>query len=169
MRATHPAPSSRWSSRGWASVAAIADPQARGPSSVIEGAPESSPRTGALYAGLATHAEYDYDLADINETLLEIQPDIDWAASSRGRPCCAQAAQAHPDDPLLQHALAALLEPLALSGDYGRFARVFEATGARRCATCVWRCSRPWVQRLSLEEEAAEAALQRAREWAAER
>ena len=58
---------------------------------------------------------------------------------------------------------------LLLSGDYGRFARVFEATGARRMRNVRLAVLEAWVQRHSLEEDAAQAALQRAREWAAER
>jgi len=168
LRATHSAPPARWSRRGWAAVAAIADAQAN-PASVIDGAPASAPRSGELYAGLATHAEYDYDLADINDTVLEIQPDIDWQAFDREAAFYAQAAQSNPDDPLLQQAVASLLEPLALSGDYGRFARVFEATGARGMRNVRLAVLEAWVQRHSLEEEAAQAALQRAREWAAGR
>jgi hypothetical protein len=122
-----------------------------------------------LFAGLATHAEYDYDLADLNDTLLEVQPDVDWQAFDREAACYAQAAQSNPDDPLLQQALVSLLEPLAFSGDYGRFARVFEATGARRMRNVRLALLEAWVQRHSLEEEAAQAALQRAREWSAPR
>lgn len=168
LRGSHPAPPSRWSTRGWAAVAAIVEAQAR-PDSVIDGAPTAVPRTGVLYEGLATHAGYEYDLADLNDTVIEIQPDVDWQAFDREAACYERAAQEHPDDPLLQHALASLLEPLALSGDYGRFARVFEATGARRMRNVRLAVLEAWVQRHSLEEAAAQAALQRAREWSSAR
>jgi hypothetical protein len=166
LRASNLEPTSRWSTRGWAAVAAVADRAAR-LESVVAGAEAQVARSGAVYEGLATHAGYDYDLADINETILEVRPDVDWAAFDREAAFYAQAGRETPDDPLLQHALASLLEPLALSGDYGRFAKVFEATGARSMRNVRLAVLEAYVQRHSLEEEAAQAALARAREWAA--
>ena len=165
LRASHLEPSARWSARGWAAVAAVADTAAR-LETAIAGASATVARSRAVYDGLATHAGYDFDLADINETILEVRPDVDWAAFDREAAFYAQASRESSDDPLLQHALASLLEPLALSGDYGRFAKVFDATGAREMRSVRLAVLEAWVQRHSLEEEAAQAALARAREWA---
>jgi hypothetical protein len=164
LRGSRPAPSARWSARGWVAVAAVAQLETH-PAGVIAGAPQAAHREAEVYAGLAAHARYTYELADLNETLLAVQPDIDWQAFDREAAHYARAAQADAGDPLLHHALAALLEPLALSGDYGRFARVFEAAGARSMRSVRLALLEAWVQRHSLEEEAAQAALQRAREW----
>ena len=167
LRASNAAPAARCSARGWAAAAALSDPHVR-PASVLAGADAPPRRTGALYAGLAEHARYEYDLADLNETVLEIRPDVDWPAFEREVGHYAQAAREEPGDPLLQYALASLLEPLAASGDYGRFARAYEATGARGMRSVRLALLEAWVQQRSLEPEAAEAALQRARSLRAE-
>ncbi len=114
-------------------------------------------------AGLALHTRYSYRLEGLNETLLEIKRDVDWALHDREVEYYVRAAERDSDDPLLHFVLAALLEPLAKVGDFGRFAEVFEATGARSMSS--WRLAllEAWVQQQSLEVEAAEAALQRAR------
>jgi len=166
LRTSNLEPSSRWSTCGWGAVAAVAETTAR-LENAIAGASATVARSRAVYDGLATHAGYDFDLVDINETILEVRPDIDWAAFDREAASYAQASRESPGDLLLQHALASLLEPLALSGDYGRFAKLFEATGAREMRSVRLAVLEAYVQRHSLEEEAAQAALERAREWAA--
>ena len=160
LRASNPAPGSRWGTCGWAAVAGVAEPEAK-----LPGAAAPVRHSNAVYDGLAEHARYEYDLADLNETVLEIRPDVDWQAFEREAEDYARAARENPGDPLLQHALVSLLEPLAVAGDYGRFARVYESTGARSMRNVRLALLEAWVQQRSLEPEAAEAALQRAREW----
>jgi len=141
---------------------AALDPGAR-LSRAISGA-EDGPRPSAdLLEGLAIHASYDYRLEGLNETLLEIRPDIDWAAWEAEVACYERAASTDADSPLLRHALAALLEPLAVVGDWGRFAQAWQRCGAQRMAS--WRLALQewWVQKGSLETEAAQAAAERAK------
>ncbi|MHC4844920.1 MAG: hypothetical protein ACYTCU_02035 [Planctomycetota bacterium] len=147
---------------GWAAVRAAWHPRSR-LAGVIEGTSEREHDVEALMAGLATHARYTYRLEGLNETLLEIKHDVDWALYDEEVEQYVLAAARDPDDPLLHLVLAALLEPLAKVGDFGRFAHAFTSTGAADMKS--WRLAllESWVQRESLEEQAAEAALQRAR------
>lgn len=158
---------------GWAAVAAVRDRGARLSRVVADAPDDGAPHAGAadefaadeLCLGLAAHARYEYDLADINETVLEIRPDVDWAAFDEEAARYARAAALDRDHPLLQLALAALLQPLAVSGDYGRFARVFTDCGAEAMRS--WRLAllQAWVARSSLETEMAAGAVERARSW----
>jgi hypothetical protein len=146
----------------WAAVRAVWDPASR-LSGVIEEAPDRFRDAGELMDGLAAHTRYSYGLVGLNETLLEIKRDVDWDRFDVEVGHYVRAAALDPGNPLLHLALAALLEPLAKVGDYGRFAEVYEATGARTMPS--WRLAllEAWVQQESLEPEAAEAALERAR------
>ena len=71
-----------------------------------------------------------------------------------------------PENPLLHQALAALLGPLARSGDATRFAQAFEAAHAEQMQS--WRLAalEAHVRRAGLQTVEAEAALERARQWA---
>lgn len=149
----------------WSSVRAAWHPRSS-LAGVIEGSSERPHDVEELMAGLAVHTRYSFRLEGLNETLLEIKRDIDWALYDEEVAHYVRAAERDPEDPLLHLALAALLEPLAKVGDFGRFAEAFLSTGAREMKS--WRLAllESWVQRESLEPEAAEAALQRARSLA---
>jgi len=146
----------------WAAVRAVWHPRSR-LAGVIEGASEQPHEVTELMAGLATHTRYGYQLEGLNETLLEIKRDVDWALHDEEVEHYVRAAERDRDDPLLHLALAALLEPLAKVGDFGRFAEAYLSTGAHEMQS--WRLAllESWVQRESLEQEAAELALRRAR------
>jgi hypothetical protein len=153
---------------GWAAVAPLWDADAQ-LSRAIAGASDGPPSSPDLLTGLVAHTRYDYRLEGLNETLLEIRPDIDWDAWEVEVASYQAAARAQPDNPLLHLALAALLEPLAVSGDYGRFARVFQACDGTHLPS--WRLALQewWVQSRSLESQAAQAAADRAARLAAGR
>jgi len=95
---------------GWAAVAAVRDDGAR-LSRVVAGAPDETHPSRELFLGLQAHAAYDFQLADINETLLEIKPDVNWAAFQSEVEHYARAAGEDKLHPLLHLALAALLVP----------------------------------------------------------
>jgi len=146
---------------GWASVAPLFDPEAQ-LSRAIAGAGDGALASPDLLSGLVAHTRYDYRLEDLNETLLEIRPDIAWHEWELEAGCYEAAARLQPGHPLLHFALAALLEPLAVSGDYGRFAQLFEAADGAHLPS--WRLALQewWVQSRSLEAQAAQAAAERA-------
>lgn len=158
-----------YSDGGWTALAPLCDVGARLSAVVAgasDGASDGAPPSPDLLAGLALHATYDYQPVGLNSMLLEIKRDIDWARWEQELACYERAARAQPASPLLAHALAALLEPLAITGDYGRFAQAFTRCGG--AALPSWRLALQewWVQQGSLETEAAERAAQRARELA---
>jgi hypothetical protein len=165
-RRARPAPVVRWHDTGWAAVAGVADEQARldrvvrGAEGRAEGRASAAPD---VLAGLALHETYEYRLRDLNETTFFVPEDVDWTRFDAEVALYVTAAARDPADPLLQLALAALLEPLAMEGDYGRFARVYQACGAERMRSVRLALLEAWVQQESLEEQAAEAALERAR------
>jgi hypothetical protein len=158
-----PITGSAFSVGGWAAVGPLVDPQAR-LSRVFAGAPDGPRPPRDLLLGLAEHASYEYRLEHLNETTLEIRPDIDWEAWEREVAHYERACKEQPDGPLQRLALAALLEPLVIEGDYGRFAQAF--TRCNAAAMKSWRLALQewWAQKGSLEEDAAEAAAQRAKE-----
>jgi len=147
---------------GWAALAPLVDPEAK-LSRVVAGAADGAGPSRHVLAGLVTHAEYDYDVEGLNNMMLEIKPDVDWTAWDREAAEYERAALADPDDPLLQLVLASLLEPLAVVGDYGRFADVYARSGGSNLPS--WRLALQewWVQKGSLEPAAAQAAAERAR------
>lgn len=156
----------RWRATGWAAVARVADPDAR-LDAVVRGA-ESRPGIDPdVLAGLAVHATYRYRLRDLNDTTYFVPDDVDWTRFDAEAAHYAAAAAHRRHDPLLQLVLAALLEPLAMSGDYGRFARVFETCSARDMQSVRLALLEAWVQSRSLEVEASHRALERARRLAA--
>jgi hypothetical protein len=161
-----PAPPGRWSDKGWAAVAAVADPSAR-LDGVVRGAADRPGADQDVLAGLALHSTYQFQLRDLNDTTFFLPQDVDWVAFDAEVERYIEAAARERDDPLLQLAVAALLEPLAMAGDYGRFARVYEACGAREMDSVRLALLEAWVQRRSLETEASEKALERARRLAA--
>jgi hypothetical protein len=148
---------------GWEAVSPLFDPEARLSRAIVD-APDAPRPSAELLAGLAQHAHYDYRLENLNQTALEIRPDIDWAAWELEVADYERAAQQQPDSPLLRHALAALLEPLVIDGDFGRFAQVWTRCGAGQMPS--WRLALQewWAQKGSLEEDAAEEAAERAKE-----
>jgi len=150
---------------GWASLAPLYDPGAR-LSRAVAGAADGPRPAPDLLAGLALHATFEYELEGLNSMLLEIKPDVDWARWEQEVAAYERAARADPSSPLLAHALAALLEPLAVVGDFGRFADAFTRCGG--AALPSWRLALQewWVQQGSLEPQAAQAAAERARRLA---
>jgi hypothetical protein len=160
-RRARPAPPGRWNETGWAAVAAVADPDAR-LDRVVSGASARSGASPDVLAGLRRHATYRYRLTDLNETTFFVPEDVDWSAFDEEAAHYVAASGRDSSDALLQLALAALLEPLAMAGDYGRFARVYEACGAQQMESVRLALLEAWVQRQSLEEAAAERALERA-------
>jgi len=150
---------------GWSALAPLCEGGAR-LSLVVAGAADGPVPTPDLLAGLSLHASYEYEPLGLNSMLLEIKPDIEWARWDAEVACYERAARAQPGSPLLAHALAALLEPLAMVGDYGRFAQAFTRCGGAELPS--WRLALQewWVQKGSLEAEAAERAAERARRLA---
>lgn len=144
--------------RGWAALADLPSGSADF-STVAVGGPPSRGWPRALLRGLAIHSSYEYRVGEVNEMLLEIRPDVDWAAFERE---VEQYAQVGGDDPRRALALEALLEPLALYGDFGRFADVWERTSASELPSVRLALLKAVVLRSSLEVEAAEQELQRA-------
>ena len=153
------------SEAGWAAVRDVAQEHAA-LEAVVRGAEASRPASRETFAGLAMHSRYAYRLAGLNDTLLEIKPDVNWAAFDEEVACYARAAMHDPDDPLLQLALAALLEPLVLVGDLTRFASAYESCHAEQMRSWRLALQEAWVRRQGLQAEESEAALERARGWA---
>ncbi|MBM3984833.1 MAG: hypothetical protein FJ296_03950 [Planctomycetes bacterium] len=147
---------------GWSALAPLCDGGAR-LSLAVAGAADGVAPSPDLLAGLSLHATYEYQPVGLNMMLLEIKRDIDWARWEQEVACYERAARSQPGSPLLAHALAALLEPLAITGDYGRFAQAFTRCGG--AALPSWRLALQewWVQQGSLEAQAAERAAERAR------
>ena len=98
--------------------------------------------------------------------LVEIVDDVEWEFFEQELQHYAAAAREDTDDPLLHLALASLLGPLAVTKDVGRFAEGFQATGAE--AMDSWRLAvlQATMLRVSLQEDAADQALARARDLA---
>jgi len=147
---------------GWAALAPLVDPEAK-LSRVVAGAADGAGPSRHVLAGLVAHTDYDYDVEGLNNMMLEIKPDVQWRAWEREAAEYERAALADPDDPLLHLVLAELLEPLAVVGDYGRFAQVYARSGGSNLPS--WRLALQewWVQKGSLEPAAAQAAAERAR------
>ncbi len=151
---------------GWAAVMAVLG-EAPQLASVVEGAGPARSGAREVFAGLAKHGRYSYRLLGLNDTLLEIKPDVDWPLFDAEVACYVRASEQDPDDPLLQLALAALLEPLALVGDLTRFATAYEACHAERMRSWRLALQEAWVRKEGLQLEESEAAIARARNWAA--
>jgi hypothetical protein len=162
---SRPVRGSSFARGGWPALAALVDPQAR-LSRAVAGAPDGAGPPADVLGGLVAHAGYEYRVEGLNDMLLEIKPDVEWSAWEAEVACYERAAKSQPDSPLLELALAALLEPLALVGDYGRFAQAYTRCGGARLPS--WRLALQewWVQKGSLEEAAAQAAAERARQLA---
>ncbi|MDG2150414.1 MAG: hypothetical protein P8N09_12925 [Planctomycetota bacterium] len=160
----------RWPSsftgRGWEAVLGVVD-GSRNLARVIAGS-DAPPRDLSIVAeGLAAHGRYVYDLDPLgNAMLVEVLDDVDWAAFDRELALYARAAESDPENPLLHQALAALLGPLARSGDATRFAEAFQTVHAEQMQS--WRLAalEAHVRRAGLQTVEAEAALERARQWA---
>ncbi|HEX5011288.1 MAG TPA: hypothetical protein VFY71_12895, partial [Planctomycetota bacterium] len=159
---SRPIAGSSFTRGGWAALEPLVDPQAK-LSRVVAGAPDGQGPSRHVLAGLVAHTEYDYDVEGLNNMMLEIKPDVEWSTWDREVAEYERAALANPNDPLLQLVLAALLEPLAVVGDFGRFAQVYGRCGGSSLPS--WRLALQewWVQKGSLEPAAAQAAADRAR------
>jgi len=154
------------SESGWAAVAAVAG-EAPSLEAMVAGAGPARSGEREVFAGLATHSRYAYRLLGLNDTLLEIKPDVEWSSFDAEVASYVRAAEQDPDDPLLQLALAALLEPLAVVGDLTRFATVYEACRAERMKSWRLALQEAWVRKESLQLEQSAEAVERARRWAA--
>lgn len=155
-----------WTGTGWAAVRDLIDPQAD-LSGFVLGAPAAGGIERHLVNGLVSHGTYVYE-PDVPAAaaLTEAVRDVDWMAFEVEVGHYVDAAVDALQDPLLHQALASLLEPLAMAGDYGRFARVFEQVGAISMDN--WRLAALHARVLGagLQESAAAAALARARRLA---
>ncbi len=164
-RAT-PRPPAAFTSRGWAAVGALLG-RSRALDTVVAGGPRTAHELTAIVEGLALHDTYAFGAANLSSSMLvEIVDDVDWAAFDREVAAYARAAASDRQNPLLHHALASLLSPIAGVGDATRFVEVFEATDAASMES--WRLAalEAHVRRTGLQEAEADAALARARRLA---
>ena len=178
-RTSRPVSASTFRDRGWGAVAGLiqggagrgtgsASDPSTGLAQVIVGAPAIDPRDiRPLVEGLAVRSRYRYDPVAVSGSMLvEIVDDVEWEFFEQELQHYAAAAREDTDDPLLHLALASLLGPLAVTKDVGRFAEGFQATGAE--AMDSWRLAvlQATMLRVSLQEDAADQALARARDLA---
>lgn len=165
-RRSAPRPPSGLTATGWGAIQGLLG-GTRHLEAVVAGGPATAHELDEVVAGLAVHGAYDYDLGPLGGAMLvEVVDDVDWDAFDREVACYMRAAEADPENPLVQQALAGLLGPLARFGDATRFAEVFEATGAGAMKS--WRLAalEAHVRRAGLQEREADEALERARRWA---
>jgi hypothetical protein len=160
----------RWPSsftgRGWEAVLGVLG-GSRNLDQVVSGSHVTPRDLEDVVEGLAAHGRYAYELGPLgNAMLVEVVDDVDWKAFDRELACYARAAERDPENPLLQQALAALLGPLARSGEATRFAEAFQAAHAEHMRS--WRLAalEAHVRRAGLQSFEADAALERARQWA---
>jgi hypothetical protein len=155
-----------WAMGGWTALADVADPEAR-LDRVLDGGPGARPWPAPLWAGLAAHERYSYHLARLRTGVTELLHDVDWETFDVEWKDYAEAAASDPNHPVLVQAVAALIEPLVRESDYTRFVQVYQGVHGERMAS--WRLAllEAFVQHKSLQPEASEAALARARELGA--
>lgn len=152
-------------SRGWAGLAALEVPE---PRTLTPWAGEAVGSVRELARALAgfDRSRYDVD-APTTAMTVQVRQDVDWAAFDGLVGRLERLALAQPEHPALPVVLAALLEPLAVHGEYGRFADVWRRVGADSLGG--WRLPRAQavVLRASREDELATQAEDRARAWVA--
>jgi hypothetical protein len=165
-RRSTPRPPSSFRETGWVAVSGLLG-GARDLDSLVPGSAVRGHDLDDVVAGLAVHSLYDYDLGPLGGAMLiEVVDDVDWDAFDREAAHYVRASESDSENPLLQHALAGLLGPLARAGDATRFAEVFEATDAAGMRS--WRLAalEAHVRRAGLQELEADEALERAARWA---
>jgi hypothetical protein len=159
----HPVEGGWLAETGWAAVIEVLDPSAE-LGRVIPGAAAGARMSTAVHDGLAAHSRYRYRLLGLNDTLLEIKPDVNWQAFEEEAAHYARAADADARDPLLQLALAALLEQLAIVGEYSRFVRVYQECGAAGMSSWRLALQAAWVHKQGLDDEGFADAVEQARD-----
>jgi len=155
--------------RGWTALAAL-ERFAFDPAPALPGWPSAPAATWRLLAAMGAFAPHRFDVDRPTGSMsVQISADTDWEAFERLVDALAAVSVEAPGHPLLPVVVAALLEPLSVHAEYGRFADAWKRLHAD--ALPGWRLPQALahVAEAMQQEELATQAAERAKAWAASR